>query len=45
MAFGAEDKRQEDIRQAAKDACIHENIMDFPDGYQTVSIRSTAFPS
>ena len=36
IAFGAEDKRQEDIRQAAKDACIHENIMDFPDGYQTV---------
>ncbi len=36
IAFGAEDKRQENIRQAAKDACIHENIMDFPDGYQTV---------
>ena len=36
IAFGVEDKNPEAIRQAAKDACIHDNIMDFPDGYQTM---------
>lgn len=42
IAFGLEERisehpeLSEDIRQAAKDACIHDNIMDFPDGYQTL---------
>lgn len=36
IAFGVEGLNPEDIRRAAKDACIHENIMDFPDGYQTM---------
>ncbi len=36
IAFGVEEKDEEAVRQAAKDACIHDNIMDFPDGYQTV---------
>lgn len=36
IAFGAESKTMEDIRQAARDACIHDNIMEFPDGYETV---------
>lgn len=36
IAFGVESLNPEDIRRAAKDACIHENIMDFPDGYQTM---------
>lgn len=36
IAFGVEGLNPEDIRRAAKDACIHENIMEFPDGYQTM---------
>lgn len=36
IAFGAESKTMEDIQQAARDACIHDNIMEFPDGYETV---------
>ena len=36
IAFGVEDKNPEAIRKAAQDACIHDNIMDFPDGYQTM---------
>ncbi len=36
IAFGVEQKDEEAVRQAAKAACIHDNIMDFPDGYQTV---------
>ena len=36
IAFGVENLPFEQIQQAAKDACIHDNIMDFPDGYQTV---------
>ncbi len=36
ISFGVENCPFADIEQAAKDACIHDNIMDFPDGYQTV---------
>ncbi len=36
IAFGVENMPFEKIEQAAKDACIHENILDFPDGYQTL---------
>ena len=36
IAFGVEGLPFSAIEQAAKDACIHDNIMDFPDGYQTV---------
>ena len=42
IAFGLEErisdnaKLKDDIILAAKDACIHDNIMDFPDEYQTL---------
>ena len=36
IAFGVDGWTPEDVRNAAKAACIHENIMDFPDGYQTM---------
>ncbi len=36
IAFGKKDASMEEIIQAAKDACVHDNIIDFPDGYQTV---------
>ena len=36
IAFGVESIDRERLEQAAKDACIHDNIMDFPDGYRTV---------
>lgn len=42
IAFGLEERISEhpelrdSIRQAAKDACIHDNIMDFPDDYLTL---------
>lgn len=36
IAFGAETKEREAIYRAARDACIHSNIMDFPNGYETV---------
>lgn len=42
LAFGLEERvadhpeLREQIRQAAKDACIHDNIMEFPEQYQTV---------
>lgn len=35
IAFGINDASQERIEQAAKDACVHENIVDFPKGYNT----------
>ncbi len=35
IAFGIKKDRKE-IEQAAKDACIHDNIMEFPDGYSTI---------
>ena len=42
IAFGLEERisdhpeLREKIRQAAEDACIHDNIMEFPDNYLTV---------
>lgn len=36
IAFGVENVPFEQIEQAAKDACIHDNILDFPQGYQTL---------
>ena len=36
IAFGADGKSLEEIQQAAKDACIHDNIMDFPEKYETM---------
>lgn len=42
IAFGLEEriddnpKLIDEIQQAAKDACIHDNILDFPDEYKTV---------
>ncbi len=42
LAFGLEERvanhpeLREQIQQAAKDACIHDNIMEFPEQYQTV---------
>lgn len=36
IAFGVEKKDSDAVRQAAMDACIHDNIIDFPDGYQTM---------
>lgn len=42
IAFGLEERISEhpelrdNIRQAAKDACIHDNIMDFPEDYLTL---------
>lgn len=36
IAFGAELRDKAAIYQAAKNACIHSNIMDFPAGYDTM---------
>ena len=36
ISFGRLDATQEQIEAAAKDADIHENIMDFPEGYATM---------
>jgi ATP-binding cassette subfamily B multidrug efflux pump len=36
IKFGKEDATKEEIIQAAKDAVVHQNIIDFPNGYQTV---------
>ncbi len=36
IAFGKKDASMDEIIQAAKDACVHDNIIEFPDGYQTV---------
>ncbi|MBQ5951251.1 MAG: ABC transporter ATP-binding protein [Lachnospiraceae bacterium] len=35
IAFGVDSATQEEIEQAAKDACVHDNIMDFAEGYDT----------
>ena len=45
IAFGVSEKDPEAVRQAARDACIHDNIMDFPDNYQTmVGERGVTLP-
>jgi ATP-binding cassette subfamily B protein len=36
IAFGKPDATQEEIEYVAKLACIHEDILQFPDGYQTI---------
>lgn len=36
IAFGSEDKSLAAVEQAAKDACIHDNIVEFPEQYQTI---------
>ena len=35
IAFGADDN-MEDIERATRAACIHDNIVAFPDGYETI---------
>ena len=35
IAFGAEDDIEK-VQAAAKAACVHDNIVDFPDGYETI---------
>ncbi len=36
IAFGSTDKRLSSVERAAKLACIHDNIAEFPEQYQTV---------
>lgn len=36
IAFGVEDEDMENITKATEAACIHENIITFPDGYETI---------
>lgn len=36
IAFGADNSDMGAIVCASKDACIHENIVSFPDGYETI---------
>ncbi|MGN0312656.1 MAG: ABC transporter ATP-binding protein [Lachnospiraceae bacterium] len=36
IAFGLEKVEREKIQKAARQACIHDNIMDFPQKYETV---------
>ncbi|WGH75624.1 ABC transporter ATP-binding protein [Tenacibaculum tangerinum] len=36
IKFGKEDATKEEIVEAAKNAVIHENIIDFKEGYQTI---------
>lgn len=36
IAFGAETDDLEPVILAAKAACIHDNIIEFPDGYETI---------
>lgn len=36
IAFGADSDELEPVILAAKAACIHENIIEFPDGYETM---------
>ena len=35
ISFGDRSKTQEEIEEAAKLACVHDNIIDFADGYNT----------
>lgn len=36
IAFGVDDEDMEEITKATRIACIHDNIVAFPDGYETV---------
>lgn len=36
IAFGVEDENMEEITKATLAACIHDNIIAFPDGYETI---------
>lgn len=36
ISFGRRSASKEEIIQAAKDACVHDNIINFPEGYKTV---------
>ncbi|QHQ59858.1 ATP-binding cassette domain-containing protein [Anaerocolumna sedimenticola] len=36
IAFGASTKDIEIVQEAAREACIHDNIMDFPGNYETL---------
>ncbi len=36
IAFGVEDEDMEAITRATEAACIHDNIIAFPDGYETI---------
>ncbi len=36
IAFGVEDEDMEAITRATEAACIHDNIIQFPDGYETI---------
>lgn len=36
IAFGVDEATEEEIHQAAQDAVVHDNIADFPDGYDTL---------
>ncbi len=36
ITFGDHSKTFEEVQHAAEMACVHDNIVDFPDGYETV---------
>ena len=36
ISFGTDDEEMEEIVRATKTACIHDNIIAFPDGYDTI---------
>lgn len=36
IAFGTDNNNLEQVQKAAKEACIHDNIMDFPENYDTL---------
>ena len=36
IAFGSDNKSLEAVQEAAKNVCIHDNIMEFPKQYQTL---------
>lgn len=36
IAFGKKDASNQEVIEACVDACVHDNIIDFPEGYQTV---------
>lgn len=36
IAFGTDNEEMDEIIQATRTACIHDNIIEFPDGYDTI---------